>query len=150
VLFHGAVFVALRTTDEIRERALALASRLGPAFVLVAAAWLGWSLSIRGSALATGLAVVAAGGAVAAVLAVPCGTGELAFLGTATTAVLVPPFVFACIWPYVLPGRGTPGLTVTDAASSPYTLKVMTVVALVMTPIVIGYQAWTWWVLRAG
>jgi cytochrome d ubiquinol oxidase subunit II len=63
--------------------------------------------------------------------------------------VLVPPFVFACTWPYVLPGRGTPGLTITDAASSPYTLKVMTVVAVVMTPIVICYQAWTYWVLRA-
>jgi cytochrome d ubiquinol oxidase subunit II len=82
------------------------------------------------------------------VLAVRAGREKLAFLGTATTAVLVPPFVFACMWPYVLPGRGTPGLTVADAASSPYTLKVMTVVALVMTPIVIGYQAWTWWVLR--
>jgi cytochrome d ubiquinol oxidase subunit II len=147
--FHGSVFVALRTTDELRARALRLAGHLGPAFVVAAAAWLGWSLSLRGSALAAGLAVVAAGGAVVAVLAVRVGREGLAFLGTATTALLVPPFVFACTWPYVLPGRGTPGLTITDAASSPYTLKVMTVVALTVTPVVIAYQAWTYWVFRA-
>jgi cytochrome d ubiquinol oxidase subunit II len=148
-LFHGSVFVALRTTGELRERALALAGRLGPAFVVAAAVWLAWSLSLRGGPLAVVLAVVAAAGAVAGVLAVRAGREGLAFLGTATTAALLPPFVFACTWPYVLPGRGTPGLSITDAASSPYTLKVMTVVALAVTPVVIGYQAWTYWVFRA-
>jgi len=147
--FHGTVFVALRTTDEVRERALAFARRLGPAFVVVAVLWLGWSLSLRGSGLATALALVAAGGAIVGVLGVRAGREGWAFLGTATTAALLPPFVFACTWPYVLPGRGTHGLTITAAASSPYTLKVMTVVALAVTPVVIGYQAWTYWVFRA-
>jgi len=50
--------------------------------------------------------------------------------------------------PFVLPGRGTPGLTIEAAASSPYTLKIMTVVALLVTPVVIGYQGWTYWVFR--
>jgi cytochrome d ubiquinol oxidase subunit II len=36
-----------------------------------------------------------------------------------------------------------------NASSSPYTLKVMTVVALIFTPIVLAYQAWTYWVFRA-
>jgi cytochrome bd ubiquinol oxidase subunit II len=146
--FHGSVFVALRTTGELRERALHLATRLGPAFVLVAAGWLTWSLQLRGSALAAALAVVAALGAVGAVVAVRAGREGWAFAGTSVTSVLLPPFVFACLWPYVLPGRGTPGLTIDEAASSPYTLKVMTVVALVVTPVVIGYQAWTYWVFR--
>jgi cytochrome bd ubiquinol oxidase subunit II len=147
--FHGAVFVALRTTDELRDRALHLARRLGPAFVLVAAGWLLWSLQLRGSALAAGIAAAAALGAVAAVVAVRAGREGWAFAGTSLTSVLLPPFVFACLWPYVLPGRaGSPGLTIEAAASSPYTLKVMTVVALAVTPVVIGYQAWTYWVFR--
>jgi len=37
---------------------------------------------------------------------------------------------------------------VDNASSSPYTLKVMTVVALVFTPVVLAYQAWTYWVFR--
>ena len=39
-------------------------------------------------------------------------------------------------------------LTTTNASSSNYTLKVMTVVALIMTPIVLIYQGWTYWVFR--
>jgi cytochrome bd ubiquinol oxidase subunit II len=35
------------------------------------------------------------------------------------------------------------------ASSSHYTLSVMTVVALIFTPIVLAYQAWTYWVFRA-
>ena len=72
----------------------------------------------------------------------------LAFAGTAAATVLVPIFVFACLYPDVLPGRGTTGLSISDASSSPYTLKVMTVVALLVTPVVLGYQGWTYWVFR--
>lgn len=147
--FHGSLFVALRTTDEVRERALGLSRRLGPAFVVVAAAWLLWSLALRGSVVAAGLAAGAAVSAVVAVLAAYRGREGWAFAGTAVTSVLLPPFVFACLWPNVLPGRdGSRSLSIADAASSPYTLKVMTVVALAITPVVIGYQAWTYWLFR--
>ena len=146
--FHGSVFIALRTTDELRARAMHLAGFLGPVFVVVAALWLGWSLSLRGSVVATVLAALAAAAAGAAVLAVRAAREGLAFLGTAVTSALLPLFVFACMWPFVLPGRGTPGLTIEAAASSPYTLRIMTVVALLVTPVVIGYQCWTYWVFR--
>ena len=65
--------------------------------------------------------------------------------------MLVPIWVFAVLWPDVLPARNNPvfSLTVHNASSSPYTLRVMTVVALVFTPIVLAYQAWTYWVFRA-
>ena len=39
-------------------------------------------------------------------------------------------------------------ITITKAASTPYTLKIMTVVALTLVPIVLVYQAWTYWVFR--
>ena len=39
-------------------------------------------------------------------------------------------------------------LTVYNASSSPYTLKIMSIVALIFVPIVLGYQAWTYWVFR--
>jgi len=75
----------------------------------------------------------------------------LAFIATALTSVLVPIWVFACLWPYVLPAINNPAysLTVHNASSSPYTLKVMTIVALLFTPIVLAYQGWTYWVFRA-
>ena len=39
-------------------------------------------------------------------------------------------------------------LTTTNASATAYTLKVMTWVAVIFTPIVLGYQAWTYWVFR--
>ena len=56
--------------------------------------------------------------------------------------------LFTGLFPDVLPStiNEAYSLTVHNASSTPYTLKIMTWVALVFTPIVIGYQAWTYWV----
>jgi cytochrome d ubiquinol oxidase subunit II len=43
---------------------------------------------------------------------------------------------------------GVPGITIGLAASHPYTLTVMTIVAGIFTPIVLLYQGWTYWVFR--
>jgi cytochrome d ubiquinol oxidase subunit II len=53
--------------------------------------------------------------------------------------------------PNVLPSTLDPAgtLTTINAASTPYTLYIMTWVAVVMTPVVLAYQAWTYWVFRA-
>ncbi len=39
-------------------------------------------------------------------------------------------------------------LTIYNAASGPYTLRVMTIVAVIFVPIVLAYQAWSYWVFR--
>ncbi|GAA2552695.1 hypothetical protein GCM10010210_27330 [Pseudonocardia hydrocarbonoxydans] len=58
--------------------------------------------------------------------------------------------LFGSLYPDVLPSTTDPafGLTTTNAASTPYTLTIMTWVAVVFTPIVLAYQAWTFWVFR--
>jgi cytochrome bd ubiquinol oxidase subunit II len=50
----------------------------------------------------------------------------------------------------VMPSKLDPAytLTVTNASSSPYTLKIMTWVAVIFTPLVLVYQGWTYWVFR--
>ena len=58
---------------------------------------------------------------------------DVIFAGTATRGPL---------------GRAEVSLTIDNASSSEYTLKVMTVVALIFTPIVLLYQGWTYWVFR--
>jgi cytochrome bd ubiquinol oxidase subunit II len=57
---------------------------------------------------------------------------------------------FLTMFPNVMPSSTNPAwsLTVDNASSTDYTLKVMTVVALVFTPIVVIYQGWTYWVFR--
>ena len=48
--------------------------------------------------------------------------------------------------PSTLDPAGT--LTTVNAASTPYTLRIMTWVAIAVTPVVLCYQAWTYWVFR--
>jgi cytochrome d ubiquinol oxidase subunit II len=71
-----------------------------------------------------------------------------ALLGVALAGSVVA--LFGALYPNVLPSTLNPAysLSIRDAASSPYTLAVMTVVAAIGTPAVLIYQAWTYWVFR--
>jgi cytochrome d ubiquinol oxidase subunit II len=147
---HGAVFLALRTVGPVREHARRTAARLGPVTVAVAAVFLLWTQFAYGGAATAGPAVVAAVGLVAALLANARGREGWAFLGMAVTIVAATATLFLALYPDVLPSTLDPAfsLTVTNAASTPYTLKIMTWVAVVFTPVVLLYQGWTYWVFR--
>ncbi|RQX05836.1 cytochrome d ubiquinol oxidase subunit II [Micromonospora inaquosa] len=149
-LTHGAVFLALKTTGDIRERAGALAVRLGAGAAVLAVAFLTWTLDIRSSAAAVVLAVGAALALLGAVAAARVRREGWAFTGTAVAIGLAVATLFAALFPNVLPSTldaaGT--LTATNAASTPYTLKIMTWVAVIFTPVVLAYQGWTYWVFR--
>ena len=57
--------------------------------------------------------------------------------------------LFAAIHPDVLPATDPAhSLTIHNASASPYTLRVMSWVALAFTPFVLAYQAWSYWVFR--
>ena len=58
--------------------------------------------------------------------------------------------LFIALFPDVMPSSTAAAfnLTTTNASSTHYTLTVMTIVAVIMTPIVLAYQAWTYWVFR--
>ncbi|MET8202360.1 cytochrome d ubiquinol oxidase subunit II [Micromonospora taraxaci] len=149
-LTHGAVFLALKTTGDIRERAGALAVRLGVAAAVLAVGFLTWTLSIRSSTAAVVLAVGAALALLGGLAAARVRREGWAFTGTAVAIGLAVATLFAALFPNVLPSTldaaGT--LTATNAASTPYTLKIMTWVAVIFTPVVLAYQGWTYWVFR--
>ena len=58
--------------------------------------------------------------------------------------------LFGGLFPDVLPASNDPALslTVMNASSTPYTLTVMTIATVILLPLVIAYQAWTYWVFR--
>ncbi|MDG4831053.1 cytochrome d ubiquinol oxidase subunit II [Solwaraspora sp. WMMD1047] len=147
---HGAVFLALKTTGEIRERAGRLAVRTGLAAAVAAVVFLSWTLTIRNTPTAVALAVVASGALVAGLAAARVRREGWAFAGTAAAIGLTVATLFAALFPNVLPSTGDLAgtLTVTNAASTGYTLTLMTWVAAIFTPIVLAYQGWTYWVFR--
>ena len=149
-LVHGAVFLALKTSGDIRERARRLAIKVAPFALAPLAAVLLVVQFQRGSALTwipLVLVVVCAALAVGRLLADREGQA-FALLGVAVAAAVVT--LFASLYPDVLPSTvdASYSLTVAGAASSPYTLTVMSWVALFGTPAVLVYQGWTYWVFR--
>ncbi|AQZ63152.1 Cytochrome d ubiquinol oxidase subunit II [[Actinomadura] parvosata subsp. kistnae] len=145
---HGAIFLALRTTGELRLGASRTAKSLAPVTILVVMAFL---LGAGGGGRPvwwTAVALVALGliGALAATLR---GRDGWAFTASALAVVAVVAALFCGLWPNVLPALDPANsLTVVNAASTPYTLTVMTWVAAIFTPVVLAYQAWTYWVFR--
>jgi cytochrome d ubiquinol oxidase subunit II len=146
---HGAVFLALKTVAPIRTRATRAATRVGPVALLSLAAFTAWTLAIRPSPVAAVTAAAAVTALVAALVANRARHEGRAFLGTALAIGLLVVTLFAALYPAVLPSTlSTADLTVTNASSSPYTLRLMTWVAAIFAPLVLLYQGWTYWVFR--
>jgi cytochrome d ubiquinol oxidase subunit II len=147
-LTHGAMFISLKTDGEIRERARALALRTGLVAAVVAVAFLLWTQLDTGSAASAVAFALAAAALVAGLAAIAAGREGWAFLGTFVTIALGVAGLFLALFPEVMPTTLADGvsLTTTNAAATHYTLKIMTVVAVLFTPVVLTYQAWTYWV----
>ncbi|MES1248295.1 MAG: cytochrome d ubiquinol oxidase subunit II [Actinomycetota bacterium] len=153
--FHGALFLSLRTAGELEARAKATAARLGlPAAALVVGflIWTYANARSNGKGLVPGIVPIAA-------FCLPFAAGAflrsqrvgLAFTATAASVALIVLTIFLNLYPRVIVSSTDSALspTIWTTSSSHYTLTVMTIVALVFTPIVLLYQAWTYWVFRA-
>jgi cytochrome bd ubiquinol oxidase subunit II len=147
---HGAVFLALKTSGPIRDRANRLAGRIGLLAAILAVAFLGWTQLQSGNPASLAVSALAAAAFVGALIANRLGRDGWAFAGTAVTIALAVVALFSALFPDVMPSTTDPAfsLTTTNASSTPYTLGIMTVVAVVFTPIVLIYQGWTYWVFR--
>ena len=149
-LTHGAIFLSLKTSGVLERDSKKYAQLLAIPTLVVAAAFLLWTQFAYGNAwtwIPVLIAALAAVGMVAATqvhregIAFVC--NSLAIAGTVAT-------LFAVLFPNVLPSTTDAAfnLTIANTSSSHYTLTVMTIAALIMTPVVIAYQAWTYWVFR--
>jgi cytochrome d ubiquinol oxidase subunit II len=147
---HGALFLALKTDGDLRLRARALALRWSPVAAVPLLAWAGLVHLRGGSPVTAVLWVVAA-------LAVPVAWARIrvdregqAFAAWAAMLLAAAATIFGAAYPVVVPSTIDPAfdLTVADASVSDYTLTVMTWAAAVGLPVVLAYQAWTYWVFR--
>jgi len=148
--FHGTVFIGLKTVGDIRERARKLALKLGLVTAVSALAFLIWTQVDNGNGKSLAAVIVAVASLVVALVAVRAGREGWAFMLSGLTIVAVVAMFFLSLFPNVMPSslNAEWSLTVTNASSGPYTLKVMTWCAGIATPIVLLYQSWTYWVFR--
>ncbi|WRZ91899.1 cytochrome d ubiquinol oxidase subunit II [Streptomyces sp. NBC_01007] len=148
--FHGTVFVGLKTVGDIRMRSRKLALQLGLATAVLALVFLIWTQIDNGDGASLVAMIVAVAALVAALAAVNAGREGWAFMLSGLTIVAAVAMLFLSLFPDVMPSslNADWSLTVTNASSSHYTLKIMTWCAAIATPIVLLYQSWTYWVFR--
>lgn len=154
-LTHGALFLNLKSTEPIRSRALAVTKKVGPVatvlvFLFVAGTY-AWTDGFRGLGLNPGLVPLLAIGSL-------LGAGALihrehpgwAFALTCVTIASSTATIFIALFPRVMVSSLNPewSLTIYNASSTPYTLAIMSGLALIFVPLVLVYQGWTYWVFR--
>ena len=154
---HGALWLAFKTGNELGERAARFALRTWLVLILAVV------LFMANTAFATplfdnyleqkALFLIPA----AAILSL-LGVGIFmlkkrnpqAFIASGITIGLIVAMGLVGLYPQLLPSRIDPrfSLTIYNASSSLYTLRIMTVVALVFVPLVVSYQAWVYAIFR--
>lgn len=148
--FHGSVFAALKTVGDIRKRARGLALKLGPAAAVLALGFLLRTQASNGDGWSLTAMVIAVASLCVAIGAIAAGREGWSFAFSGVTIAAVVAMLFLTLFPNVMPSSldDAWNLTVSNASSSPYTLKIMTWCAGIATPVVLLYQGWTYWVFR--
>ncbi|MBU1659923.1 MAG: cytochrome d ubiquinol oxidase subunit II [Chloroflexi bacterium] len=152
---HGAIFLSLKTMGDLAERAKKTASKAWIAALVVTVIFVVWTFLATDILTKPGVnglipAALAAVALIAAGWFLKAKREGTAFIMGALTIVFATIMVFAGLFPRLMISTLNPewSLTIYNASASPYTLKVMTLVAAIFVPIVLIYQGWTYWVFR--
>ncbi|HID37894.1 MAG TPA: cytochrome d ubiquinol oxidase subunit II [Calditrichaeota bacterium] len=152
---HGAIFLNLKTTDELRKKSMQYAKRAWlPAMVLlllfVVYSYFDTDMFTR---LGVNPGVVPVFGGLAlffTIFFLKKDKAGWAFIMTGISIAFTTITLFMGLFPRVMVSSLNPdwSLTIYNASSSQYTLSVMSIVALIFVPIVLVYQGWTYWIFR--
>lgn len=150
-MFYGSVFVSLKTSGDIRDDALRFGRWLALPVTILVAAFGVWTQLAHGKQWTWAVLAVAVVAQLAAVLLVWRRISDgWAFVSTLLVVAAVVVLLFGSLYPNLVPStlNSQWDLTIYNASSTDYTLKIMTWVTVIMTPLTIVYQAWTYWVFR--
>jgi cytochrome d ubiquinol oxidase subunit II len=150
-LLHGSTFLGLKTLGDVRTRSRMLAIALSWPSVILVIVFVVWTHALSdagvGGDIVLALPVLAL---IGASLLVRAGFEGWSFAATAIGIGGVVAALFWNLYPNVMVSSTNPAynLTVDGTASGDYALKVMTIVALVLFPLVLVYQGWSYYVFR--
>lgn len=157
-LVHGALYLSVKTEGEMSRRAKAAADKMWPVLLVVAVAFLvstWFSTKLFDNYLKVPILLIVPGLAVAALVGIrffsATGRTLVAFTSSSITILAVVATGVTGLFPNLIPSSIDPNssLTIFNSSSSPYTLKIMTVVAFIFVPIVISYKIWVYRIFRA-
>lgn len=152
-MFHGSVFLSLKTEGFIRERSEKLTKSLG-IYTLLAAVLFFILTSFQTDMFKSKIALITAIVSLLLLLLnwylVTLDKFKIAMLLNGLVIALGVGSLFLGLFPRVMVSNISPNynLTIYNASSSLKTLTLMSKVALVFVPLVILYQAWTYYIFR--
>jgi cytochrome d ubiquinol oxidase subunit II len=150
-LLYGAVFIALKTAGPIRDNALRFAKWFSLPVTGLVAGFGVWTQLAHGKQWTWAVLGVAVVAQLATVLLVWLQASDgWAFVCTALVVAAVVVLLFGSLYPNLVPStlNSEWNLTIYNASSTPYTLKIMTWVTGFFAPLAVVYQGWTYWVFR--
>lgn len=150
-LFYGAVFVWLKTSGTIHDDAHRFAVGLALPVTALVAGFGGWTQLAHGKEWTWLVLAVALAAQLAATALVWRRVSDgWAFTATAVVVAAVVVLLFGVLYPNLVPSTldSQWDLTIYNASSTPYTLKIMTWAAVIFAPLAMVYQGWTYWVFR--
>ena len=150
-ILHGATFITLKTTGEVADRAARVAARSGFAVALIVIGWAVWTHVTAGKGFwpnPVEIGIVIA--VVAAAWLAHDGRQGWAFTCSTATIALAMLTLFTDLYPNVMISSTNSAfnLTIANTASPSYTLKLMSIVAVLLLPVVLAYTAWNYYVFR--
>ncbi len=152
---HGAIFLTLKLTGEELENARTYAKKMWPIatvllFAFVIYGYFETDMFSKMGVNPGAVPVIAALAILSVEWLLKSKKEGWAFVMTGLTIALSTITVFMGLYPRVMVSSINPdwSLTIYNASSSPYTLKIMSFVALIFVPLVLLYQAWSYWVFR--
>jgi cytochrome d ubiquinol oxidase subunit II len=152
---HGAVFLTIKLDDPLRSRAFDVAWRLWPIALVVGMFAVGGGYFVSDMyerlGIDPGVIPLSAGAAMlSAGWFIRKRRGGWAFILTGICIVFSTLTIFRGLYPRVLISSLNPdwSLTIYNAASSNYTLRTMSIIALIFLPVVLAYQGWSYYVFR--
>ncbi len=150
-LLMGATYLNLKTVGPLHARVVRLSGVLGWIAAVVVWGFVTWAHLGYGSGFVPKPTEAIAVLATVAAAWLASGRHEgWAFVAAAVGVASVVGSLLAELYPRVMVSttNAAYSLTVANTASSPYTLKVMTIVAVIFFPVVLVYQAWSYHVFR--
>jgi cytochrome d ubiquinol oxidase subunit II len=155
-VLHGATFLTVKTTGDLCRRAAGTARSVAIPVALVAAVFLLWTVREAVDKNDKDVfppllpALIGIGALAFAVLLVYAERSLAAFTATAVGIVAAISTLFVALYPRVMVSSTdfANSLTISGASSSHYALKVMSFVAVIVTPLILLYQGWTYYVFR--
>lgn len=154
-LIHGASYLGIKLEGDLKKRVKDLTGKIWIVVVILAVLFLIWTYfatDILNNPGYDGLipALLAAAALLAYGWFLRQGKEGLTFISGGLVIILATVMVFSGLFPRLMISTLDPAnsLTIYNASSSPYTLKVLTIVAGIFLPIVLAYQGWTYWIFR--